>query len=97
MATAGVIPVRLGGPEAGQTSFMPGRGAMGANIWKNNCVLTTGIRLMFYRFALALGLFSLGMYLGRETARTAFIRTRLKQFPRSERLLGAPAGKTSLH
>ncbi len=52
---------------------------------------------MLYRFALALGLFFLGIYLGRETARAAPARARLKQFPRSERLLGTPAGKASLH
>lgn len=54
---------------------------------------------MLHRFALALGLLFLGMYVEREISRTRPVRIRLRQSRggRPQRLLSAPVGKASLH
>lgn len=52
---------------------------------------------MLYRFALALGLFLLGMRVGRELSRTAPVRARLKQSLAAPRLHLVPTNKALLH
>jgi len=53
---------------------------------------------MLYRFALALGLLTLGLYLGRELATVRAARPRRPlALPARERLYVVPGGKVSLH